>query len=67
LRRFHTEFADRLGLETDPARQERLKTMMNLTMQLLAQNQLYIAELQAEQQEAEAQAQSAAEPQQPAP
>ena len=49
LRRFHTEFADRLEQETDPARQERLKTMMNLTMQLLAQNQLYISEIQAQQ------------------
>ena len=49
LRRFHTEFADRLEQETDPALQERLKTMMNLTMQLLAQNQLYIAEIQAQQ------------------
>jgi len=49
LRRFHTEFADRLEQETDPALQERLKTMMNLTMQLLAQNQLYISEIQAQQ------------------
>ena len=63
LRRFHTEFADRLEQETDPARQERLKTMMNLTMQLLAQNQLYIAEIQAQQpQQGEAQSPSQPQP-----
>ena len=65
LRRFHTEFADRLEQETDPARQERLKLMMQLTMQLLAQNQLYIADIQAQQQQAEAQASSQAGAQPP--
>jgi hypothetical protein len=58
LRRFHTEFADRLAEETDPARQERIKLMMQLTMQLLMQNTLYINDLQAQQQQAEQQAQS---------
>ena len=67
LRRFHTEFADRLDQETDPARQERLRTMMNLTMQLLAQNQLYIADLQAQQQQQEAEAASQAGGAQPPP
>jgi len=66
LRRFHTEFADRLAEETDPARQERIKLMMQLTMQLLTQNTLYINDLQSQQQQREAaqqsQPQAAAQP-----
>lgn len=58
LRRFHTEFADKLDQETDASRQARWRTMMDLTMQLMTQNQLYIGEL-------ESQAQAAAPPANP--
>jgi hypothetical protein len=68
LRRFHGEIAVKLDQEVDVVREERWRSMLNLATQLLAQNQLYIAELQAQQpQETEAQAQSAAGSQQPAP
>ena len=45
LRRFHAEFAFKLEQETDSSRQTRWRTMMELTMQLMTQNQLYISEL----------------------
>ena len=48
LRRFHTEFADKLDQETDSSRQERWRTMMESTMQLMTQNQLYISELESQ-------------------
>ena len=48
LRRFHTEFAEKLEQEADPSRQARWRTMMELTMQLMTQNQVYISELGSE-------------------
>ena len=45
LRRFNAEFAEKLDQETDSSRQTRWRTMMDLTMQLMTQNQLYISEL----------------------
>ena len=48
LRRFNAEFAEKLDQETDSSRQTRWRTMMDLTMQLMAQNQLYISELQSQ-------------------
>ena len=48
LRRFHAEFAEKLEQEADPSRQQRWRTMMELSMQLMTQNQLYISELGSE-------------------
>ena len=48
LRRFQAEFAFKLEQETDSSRQERWRTMMELTMQLMTQNQLYISELESQ-------------------
>lgn len=61
LREFHSQLAAQLQQETDPVRQERLRSMMDLTMQLLARSQSYIADLKAQQQ-ADAQAQAGAQP-----
>ena len=63
LIRFYAEFGVRLFEETDPARQQRLRTVLDLANQLLTNNQLYIADLKAQQSaatEAEAQAQAGA-------
>ena len=63
LREFHTELAAQLEQEIDPARQERLRLMMDLTVQLLARSMSYMADLKAQQAaatEAEAQAQAGA-------
>ena len=46
LRRYMAGFSEKLDAETDPVRQERWRTMMNLTMSLMAQNQQYISELE---------------------
>jgi hypothetical protein len=64
LRRYHTEIARKLDLEVDVVLEERWRTMMNLAIQLIAQNQVYINELHAQQQqaEAEAEAQAGAQP-----
>ena len=67
LRRYMTEFSEKLDQEADSSRQERWRTMMNLTIQLMAQNQQYIAELQAQQPQ-QGEGESPSQPQsQPAP
>jgi len=63
LRRYHPEIGVKLEQEVDAGRQNRWSTMMDLTTQLIVQNQMYINDLQAQQAaaaEAEAQAQAGA-------
>ena len=59
LRRDLSEFSSKLDDETDPARQERWRNMMNAITLLLYQNQQYISDLeeQSRQQQPEQQAQ----------
>lgn len=62
LRQYITELSEKLDQAVDASRQERWRNMMNLTMQFMAQNQLYIAELQAQQPQ-EGEAPSSSQPQ----
>jgi len=62
LRRFYSEVVSEFEAEADLARQERLQAMMDLTRGLIVQTQTFIADLQARQEQAEADARAGAPP-----